>query len=124
MNTDERDPQTYALIGAAMEVHRVLGQGFLESVYQEALAMEFSARGIPFEREALLTIDYKGRRLKASYRTDFLCFDNVIAELKALPSLSTKEEAQTINCLKASGHGRALLLNFGAYRLEYKRIVH
>ena len=124
MTTDERDPQTYALIGAAIEVHRVLGHGFLEAVYQEALAVDFSARRIPFEREALLSIDYKGRRLTASYRADFLCFDCIIVELKALANLSTKEEAQIINYLKASGHGRALLLNFGAPRLEYKRIVH
>ena len=118
-----RDPQTYAIIGAALEVHRVLGCGFLEAVYQEALEREFLRRGIPFRREVELLIDYKGERLNATYKSDFICYDDVIVELKALDQLGGKEKAQVINYLKASRHGRGLLLNFGAIRLENERFV-
>jgi GxxExxY protein len=118
-----RDPQTYAIIGAALEVHRVLGCGFLEVVYQEALAKEFILRDIPFKREVELPIDYKGERLSAKYKADFICYDDVIVELKALDAISGKEKAQVINYLKASNFLRALLLNFGAMRLEHERLI-
>ena len=124
MNADDkRDLQTYSIIGACMEVHRVLGHGFLEVVYQEALAAEMTARNIPFQREAPPTVAYKGRPLSCSYKADFLCFGQVVVELKAIASLSSIEEAQVINCLKASGLGRGLLVNFGTARLQYKRLV-
>jgi GxxExxY protein len=106
-----------------MEVHRILGHGFLEAVYQEALACEMSDRGIPFEREVALPVIYKGRRLQCSYRADFVCFGEIVAELKALAQLTGTDEAQVINELKAAGLHRGLLLNFGAPSLEYKRLV-
>jgi GxxExxY protein len=127
MNADfqksNKDPQTYAIIGAAMEVHRHLGHGFLEAVYQEALAVELTAREISFQREVILPIRYKGQLLQCGYRADFVCFGEIVVELKAISQLTGTDEAQTINELKAINLNRALLINFGAPSLEYKRLV-
>ena len=117
------DQQTYAVIGAAMAVHTALGCGFLEAVYQEALEREFIILGIPYEREKEFQIAYRGQPLKTFYKADFVCFGTVIVELKALQKLSGTEEAQTINYLKASGLNKALLLNFGANKLQHQRLV-
>jgi GxxExxY protein len=122
-NLTENDPRTYSIIGAAMEVHRQLGCGFLEPVYQEALAMEFVSRDIPFVREIKLSLAYKGQPLQTSYSPDFICFDSVVVELKALSRMSGTEEAQVINYLKATGHEVGLLVNFGSRSLEHRRFV-
>ena len=118
-----RDPRTYAINGAAMEVHRQLGCGFLEAVYQEALAVEFTLSGIPFEREVEIPISYKGRQLATTCRADFVCYDGVIVELKALTQMGGVEEAQILNYLRAASHEVGLLLNFGTPSLEYKRFI-
>ncbi len=123
MDTDKRDPKTYAIIGAAIEVHNQLGCGFLEAVYQEALALEFTARGIPFEREVELPVIYKGKVLNTKYRADFICCNSIIVGLKALNKLTGVEEAQVINYIKTSSHEYGLLINFGNLRLEYKRFL-
>jgi GxxExxY protein len=127
MNADfqktKRDPETFAVIGSAMEVHRELGHGFLEAVYQEAFAIEMTARRIPFQREVPLLVTYKGQQLGCNYRADFVCYENVLVELKAISQLTGADEAQAINEMKATGMQRALLINFGAPTLEYKRRV-
>jgi GxxExxY protein len=118
-----RDPQTYAIIGACMAVHNELGHGFLEAVYQEALAIEFAQRGIPYVAEKPLPIFFRGIQLKTSYRADFVCYGSIILELKALSNLDSGHEAQVINYLKATEFERSLLVNFGSPSLQYKRLV-
>jgi GxxExxY protein len=117
------DPQTYAIIGAAMEVHRELGPGFLEAVYQEAMEFELADRQIVNRPQVELAIRFKQRTLKTKYKPDFICFGDVIVEIKALKALTDIERAQVINYLKATGIHRALLINFGAKQLEFERFV-
>jgi len=100
-----------------------LGCGFLEAVYQEALALELTERDIRYEREVELPVSYKGRKLNTAYKADFICFDSVIVELKAVDKLAGTHEAQIINYLKASGFEIGLLLNFGTKSLQHKRLV-
>ena len=120
---EERDPQTYAIIGAAMEINRQLGHGFLEAVYQEAAVIEFPLKQIPFEKEVNLPVRYKTIALPIHYRADFVCFSEIIVEFKALSRLSSLEESQILNYLKATGLKRGLLINFGTSSLQYKRLV-
>jgi GxxExxY protein len=115
--------ESYKIIGAAMEVHKELGAGFVEPVYQEALEIEFNRQNIPYGREKNLNIFYKGQKLVKHYLADFVCYDNIIVELKALSELSGEHEAQLLNYLKASKMKLGLLINFGSKSLQYKRLV-
>ena len=116
--------EVYAIVGAAIEVHRELGAGFLEAVYQEALERELALRGIAFEAQRELLIHYRGQPLSKIYVCDLLCFDKVLVELKAMVGLTGREEAQVINYLKAAGLPVGLLINFGAHgKLEWRRLV-
>jgi GxxExxY protein len=115
--------ESYAIIGAAMEVHRTLGKGFLESVYQESLGVEFKKRQIPFSREHLLELFYKGDKLSKYFVADFICFEKIVLELKSVSFLTKDHEAQVFNYLKATKLNLALLINFGSNSLQYKRIV-
>ena len=119
-----KDERTYRIIGCAIEVHKELGCGFLEAVYQEALGREFSIQSIPFESQPIVELFYKGQSLEKKYQPDFVCFNEIIVEIKALSALSGVEEAQLINYLKATGLKVGLLVNFGAKSLEYKRLVY
>ena len=119
----ERDPRTFAVIGAAMEVHRELGAGFLRAVHQEAFARELAKRDIPFRAEVEIPVFYKGEQLSTAFRADFACFDSIIVELKALARLTGVEESQVVNSLKASGHSVGLLFDFGARSREHRRLV-
>ncbi len=121
----DTDPQTYAIIGAAMEVHRELGAGFYEPVYQAALAIELETRGIPFRAEVHLPVFYKDKELTPYYRADFICYENIMIESKAISDLSHAEESQLLNAMKATRTcTRGLLLNFGHPSLQYERRVY
>ncbi len=122
--SEDRDPRTFAIIGAAMEVHRHLGPGFLEREYQEALAIEFGERGIAYKREIELPIRYKNRVLNTIYKADFICMNEIVVETKGQNSLTAVDEAQLIHYLKATGMRVGLLLNFGGTSLEFRRLVN
>jgi GxxExxY protein len=113
---------TKNIIGASMEVHRILGSGFLENVYEEALAVEFDLRKIPYERQMAFNVVYKGRKVRQFF-CDFVVYDKVIVELKAIKEISNIEQAQVLNYLKVKGFELGLLLNFGSSSLEIKRLV-
>ena len=116
--------EVFAIVGAGIDVHRELGPGFLEGVYQEAFEIELTACGIPFVSQKPLQILYKGQALQKDYLADVICYDKVLVELKALDRLSGKEEAQVLNYLKATSLKVGLLINFGSYgKLEWKRLI-
>lgn len=117
--------EVFAIVGAAIEVHRVLGSGFLEAVYQEAMEIESVSKRIPFASQQVLQIRYKQYILKKEYIADMVCFDKIIVEFKALDKLTGKEESQIINYLKATGYKVGALINFGSHaKLEWKRFVY
>jgi GxxExxY protein len=115
--------KTYKILGACFTVANTLGHGFLENVYQEALAIEFNATGIPYEKEKSIDIFYKDQKLKCSYIADFICYDSIIVELKALQLIGGKERGQLINYLKATNLSIGLVVNFGCPKIQYHRIV-
>ena len=115
--------EVFAIVGAAIEVHRVLGSGFLEAVYHEALEIMFKIEGVPYLREPLLNVEFMGRTLRKAYSPDFVCYDKIIVELKAQDELIGINRAQTINYLCAAKMQLGLLINFGAERLQYERFV-
>lgn len=116
--------EVYAVVGAAIEVHRELGPGFLEAIYQEAMEVELSTRGIPFDAQKPIQVRYKDQILNKKYVADLICFDLIIVELKTLNRLSGNEQAQILNYLKATGFKVGVLINFGSHgKLEWKRFV-
>jgi GxxExxY protein len=116
------DIHVQALLGAALEVHAHLGPGYLEPVYQQALAVEFELRGVPYVREVYVPVTYKGQRLAFSFRADFVCYCNIVVELKSVQALTGKDDTQLISYLNATGHTRGVLFNFGQRRLQFKRV--
>ena len=118
------EAESYAIKGAAMQVYRVLGNGFLEAVYQECLELEFQRREILFVAQPALTLVYEGQTLKQLYKPDFVCYGKIIVELKAVTKLTNEHRAQVQNYLRATGMKLALLVNFGHYpKVEYERIA-
>lgn len=118
------DERTFKIIGAALDVHKELGCGFLEAVYQEALEREFTTQEIPFRSQPVVKIIYKGKPLNKTYQPDFVCYGEVLVEIKALSVLTGAEKSQIINYLKASGLEVGLLINFGSGSLEHKRFIY
>ena len=116
--------ESYAIVGAAMQVHSTLGCGFVEKVYQEALEIEFTKRGIPFEREKRLLIEYKGQILKTDFYVDFLCFNKIVVELKAVSALEDIHKAQVLNYLHATELDLGILINFGEPSLVTHRLIN
>jgi GxxExxY protein len=116
--------ESYRIIGACFEVYKEMGCGFLEAVYQECLEMELARQGIPFRSQVELGLQYKGTPLIQVYIPDFICFEQIIVEIKAVSTLDDAHRAQLHNYLKATGHRLGLLVNFGHYpKVEYERIV-
>jgi GxxExxY protein len=116
--------ESYKIIGACLEVHNELGSGFAEPIYQESLAYEFKLRNIPFIKEKQLNVRYKDILLEKYYVADFICYDKIIVETKALSQLLPEHEAQVLNYLKATGFQLGLLINFGEKSLVYKRFAN
>jgi GxxExxY protein len=115
--------ESYNIIRACISVHKELGCGFLEAVYQEALAIEFRNNNIPFKKETSLDIYFRNIKLNKKYIADFICYDKIILELKAISKIATEHEAQLLNYLKATGLKLGILINFGQTSLTFKRLV-
>ncbi len=115
--------ESYAIIGAAMKVHSTLGCGFTEKVYQDALAVEFNKNKIPFQREVELHVVYDDIELPSTFIPDFICYDKIIVELKAVRELDDMHRSQAYNYAKVSGYQLSLLVNFGEPSLTYERLV-
>jgi GxxExxY protein len=116
--------ESYQIVGACFEVYKEMGSGFVEPVYQECLGLELTARNVPFRPKTTLALLYKGRLLIQKYQPDFICFDRIILEIKAVTRLAPEHRAQVHNYLKATGMRLGLLVNFGHYpKVEYERIV-
>jgi GxxExxY protein len=116
--------EVYKIVGAAMEVHKVLGTGFLEAVYQEALTIEFKFREILFVEFPKVEINYKEFKLEKYYIPDFLCFDKIVVEIKAISKCTPNDEAQIINAIKSSKMRVGILFNFGESSLYWQRYVN
>ena len=114
----------YNVKGACIEVHKYLGCGFLEKVYQDALEIELKLRGIPYEREKRAVIEYKGHIIDHDYVTDFICYDSLIVELKAVRELHDVHKAQVLNYLRATALPVGMLVNFGEKSLTDQRLVN
>ena len=114
--------EAFAIVGAAMEVHHTLGWGFLENVYQTALAHEFTLRKIPFVQLQHISIKYKDI-LAGDYIADFVVYEKIIIEIKAIDALTSSHQAQTLNYLTATGYRLGLLINFGATSLQHRRVI-
>ena len=112
--------ELYAIIGAAMEVQNEIGEGFLELVYHDALNIELTLRGIPYETEKPIVITYKGQLLERMYKADLVCYDQIVVELKSVEKLKPEHTAQLLNYLKATGLPMGILINFGEKPLRYK----
>jgi GxxExxY protein len=116
--------ESYRIIGACFELYKDKGNGFVEPVYQECLELEFGLQGIPFSAQATLRLSYKGQELKQRYIPDFMCYEKIIVELKAVTRLTDEHRAQVLNYLKATSYRLGLLVNFGHHpKLEYERII-
>ena len=118
------EEESFAIRGACFEVYKTLGSGFLEAVYQEALAQEFRLQNIPFAEQCELKLQYKNIPLHQTYKPDFICFDKIIVEIKAVSALAPEHEAQLLNYLKITNMRLGLLVNFGHYpKVEIKRFA-
>lgn len=118
------EEESYAIRGAIFEVYREMGCGFLEAVYHECLVREFSTQGVPFESKRCVRIAYKGEELAQTYQPDFVCYDKIIVELKAVREIDKAHKAQVFNYLRATGYRLGLLVNFGHHpKATVERIV-
>ena len=116
--------ETYRILGACFEVYKRMGCGFLEPVYQECLEIEFNLQEIPFTAQKELILEYRGKRLKQTYKPDFICFEKIVVEIKAVSNLIDEHRAQLLNYLHATGYKVGLLINFGHHpKIEHERFI-